>query len=294
MASGGFLQKQTVDRNRLNQRNFRARRQAYVQELEQRIRKLESDGVRATQEVQVAAQRVDRENRLLRRLLETRFGVDSHQISQYLSESKDAADIFMKQPLRKGCKTEFSRPSEEAVSTLALTPNPEESLGVGVTQHSSLTEATCPSEKKQQDPRILRKPPEDDYIKSLAGPSTSIDPLQPAEVESHIRLSNHRSPAALDSPTSIRGQTRDGECEAGHCHSCRVHPTNKRLRGFSAPSEQRPGTSGGETSCEEAARIIASLRGQNTCEDVWNELGCGTNQTCKVKNLSVFELLDKE
>ncbi|EXJ74499.1 uncharacterized protein A1O5_02795 [Cladophialophora psammophila CBS 110553] len=294
MASGDFLQKQTVDRNRLNQRNFRARRQAYVQELEQRIRKLESDGVRATQEVQAAAQRVDRENRLLRRLLETRFGVDSHQIRQYLSEFSDAADNCMKKPLRKGCKPEFSRPSEEAGFTLALATNPQESLGVGVTQDSSFTEATSPNEERQQDLKILRKPPEYDDNKSPAAPSTSIDALRPAEVESHIRLFNHRSPPALDTLASIRGQTRDGECEAGHCHSCRVHPTNKRLRGSSAPSEQRPGTSGGETSCEEAARIIASLRGQNTSEDVWNELGCGTNQTCKVKNLSVFELLDKE
>lgn len=50
---------------------------------------------------------------------------------------------------------------------------------------------------------------------------------------------------------------------------------------------------GNFTSCESAARIIASLRGIGDTHDLRSELGCGTEANCMVKNLSLFEMLDK-
>ena len=50
---------------------------------------------------------------------------------------------------------------------------------------------------------------------------------------------------------------------------------------------------GNFTSCESAARIIASLRGNSDTHDLRSELGCGTEANCMVKNLSLFEMLDK-
>lgn len=47
------------------------------------------------------------------------------------------------------------------------------------------------------------------------------------------------------------------------------------------------------TSCESAARIIASLRGYSDTHDLRSELGCGAEAYCMVKNLSLFEMLDK-
>ncbi|KAJ5890724.1 uncharacterized protein N7473_006952 [Penicillium subrubescens] len=47
------------------------------------------------------------------------------------------------------------------------------------------------------------------------------------------------------------------------------------------------------TSCESAARIIASLRGYSDTNDLRSELGCGVEANCMVKNLSLFEMLDK-
>ncbi|KAJ5807062.1 hypothetical protein N7474_010654 [Penicillium riverlandense] len=47
------------------------------------------------------------------------------------------------------------------------------------------------------------------------------------------------------------------------------------------------------TSCENAARIIASLRNNPDIRDVRSELGCDSESNCMVKNMSIFDALDK-
>ena len=48
-------------------------------------------------------------------------------------------------------------------------------------------------------------------------------------------------------------------------------------------------------SCENAASIIAGMRGHNEDEDVVRlRLGCGSNQTCKVKNVQVFQVMEMD
>lgn len=47
------------------------------------------------------------------------------------------------------------------------------------------------------------------------------------------------------------------------------------------------------TSCENAARIIAGLRGYSDTHDVRSELGCGAEADCMVKNMNLFEMFDK-
>ncbi|KAK5998344.1 hypothetical protein PT974_00723 [Cladobotryum mycophilum] len=66
-----------------NQRRSRARRREYIQELEQRLRTFELQGVEASAEVQMAARRVAEENRQLRELL-NKHGFGDEYIAQYL------------------------------------------------------------------------------------------------------------------------------------------------------------------------------------------------------------------
>ncbi|KAJ3454326.1 hypothetical protein MRS44_018220 [Fusarium solani] len=77
-------------RIRDNQRRSRARRREYLQELEQRLRVFELQGVEASSEVQQAARRVVEENRQLRGLL-NRHGITDDAISTYLHTSGAAA-----------------------------------------------------------------------------------------------------------------------------------------------------------------------------------------------------------
>ena len=46
------------------------------------------------------------------------------------------------------------------------------------------------------------------------------------------------------------------------------------------------------TPCEEAAQIIASMRGHEDAEAVWPELGCSANKKCTVTNMTIFQLGD--
>ncbi|PGH11143.1 hypothetical protein AJ80_07245 [Polytolypa hystricis UAMH7299] len=46
------------------------------------------------------------------------------------------------------------------------------------------------------------------------------------------------------------------------------------------------------TSCNEAASIIASMRGHNDAQAVRAELGCAPDIDCKVKNMVIFHALD--
>ncbi|KAL2128159.1 hypothetical protein VTI74DRAFT_9563 [Chaetomium olivicolor] len=71
-------------RIRDNQRRSRARRKEYLQELEERVRKAEQQGIRASTEIQAAARQVAEENRRLRHLLRL-HGVNDRSIQEYLA-----------------------------------------------------------------------------------------------------------------------------------------------------------------------------------------------------------------
>jgi hypothetical protein len=48
-----------------------------------------------------------------------------------------------------------------------------------------------------------------------------------------------------------------------------------------------------ETSCEDAARIIASMRGHEQPEMVRPELGCNATGSCMVKNITILQMVDE-
>ncbi|KAM3420486.1 hypothetical protein BST61_g3755 [Cercospora zeina] len=68
-------------RVRSNQRRSRARRKEYVQELEERVRRCERQGVQATAEVQAAARKIAAENAYLRQLLQ-KNGIWDHVLTK--------------------------------------------------------------------------------------------------------------------------------------------------------------------------------------------------------------------
>jgi hypothetical protein len=48
-----------------------------------------------------------------------------------------------------------------------------------------------------------------------------------------------------------------------------------------------------ETSCEAAANIIAGMRGHGNIEQARAELGCGEDRECSVKNIVLFQVMDR-
>ncbi|KUJ11077.1 uncharacterized protein LY89DRAFT_674427 [Mollisia scopiformis] len=97
-----------IERARLrrNQRNSRARKQAYIQDLEQRWGKCVELGAQATMEMQKEAQRVHEENRLLRKALHNQ-GLDDATIERALEAAKSASCAVPAPPqVREGLITD--------------------------------------------------------------------------------------------------------------------------------------------------------------------------------------------
>jgi len=93
---------------RRNQRNSRARKQAYIQDLEQRWGKCVQLGAQATVEMQQAARKVQDENRLLRGVIR-KLGLDEKALeraldAERLAESKEAK-------IQVGCLLQRARAS---------------------------------------------------------------------------------------------------------------------------------------------------------------------------------------
>jgi hypothetical protein len=83
---------QQVDRTlrlRENKRRNRQRQKDYTAELESRLRNLQSEGVKATQEVQLSARRVVQDNLRLKALLRSK-GVDEHTINTWTPDGEIA------------------------------------------------------------------------------------------------------------------------------------------------------------------------------------------------------------
>jgi hypothetical protein len=94
-----------------------------------------------------------------------------------------------------------------------------------------------------------------------------------------------------DSPRNDYAQPSDMRTETLDSRPC--------MEGLQAPVtpchayEQKTAVKGAdETSCEEAARIIASMRGDEDPEGVWPELGCSSTRKCMVKNMAIFQMVD--
>ncbi|POR38382.1 Uncharacterized protein TPAR_01433 [Tolypocladium paradoxum] len=132
-------QKANLARIRDNQRRSRARRREYLQELEQRLRVCELQGIEASAEVQMAARRVAEENRQLRELL-NRYGVGDEYIAHYLqSGTFSPLDSGGGQPFRTG----DPGPSVQSLQQLLLPRRP-----AGLDQNVSFP---LPSQSSRED-----------------------------------------------------------------------------------------------------------------------------------------------
>ncbi|KAK1635183.1 hypothetical protein BDP81DRAFT_482240 [Colletotrichum phormii] len=157
------------ERNRIrdNQRRSRARKKEYVQEIEQRLRQRQLQGVEASAEVQQAARRVADENHKLRQLLQ-HVGYGDEVVEQYIQTGK------LGSPSHRGLHTPNTSGSlvpEKATETLEglLIPrrpscldiqmpilptsrhtSPDRTLSYGPTPDSPVEEYGSPSESVHQ------------------------------------------------------------------------------------------------------------------------------------------------
>jgi hypothetical protein len=249
-------------RNRENQRRSRARRKDYIQELEQRLRQYEVDGVRATAEVQAAARKVSEENIGLRSLLGL-YGVDDGRIGEYL-RTRDAS-VVSKDWGNEMRTREISLTGEESLGTRDYT-------GICMQTPPALETDVCssgtPYMSKTHQSSIPSHPSTWDGV-----PSVSHDPATPAAIEME-----HNEGPARPIPDANTVQSP-------------LAPTTLM---YPTPHEQdRESCARDEISCLAAAEIIAGMRGHQNPEEVWPELGCSSSRKCMVKNMAIFQIMDQ-
>ena len=110
-------------------------------------------------------------------------------------------------------------------------------------------------------------------------------PGGPSDQESVLHSIDDPTPDDYAQPSNMRTEKLDSrrsmedlQAPATPCHAC----------------EQGIAVKGAdETSCEDAARIIARMRGHEDPEEVWPELGCSFSRKCMVKNMAIFQMVDE-
>lgn len=106
-------------------------------------------------------------------------------------------------------------------------------------------------------------------------------------------LANNTILYAVDN--SLPDQTQPGKMGSEPLHSASSVEVPQGLsKSCHACEQEAPSKGADETSCEDAARIIASMRGQDDPERVWPELGCSATRSCMVKNITIFQMVDEK
>ena len=257
-------------RNRENQRASRARRKGYIEDLEKRVRQYERDGAGATVEVQSAARKVAEENFWLRSLL-GQYGVAKNDVDDYVERNRVQA-LSLGQPVQSAKLLPVQRPVPRKRKHSEIELEVARTLGqIDSPQH----QMSVPPWDSTQSPKVTRE------LRDLPTPEDSNGSEQ--EHTTSPELPNMHEQQYRYQPTR---QACYASQETPHPGGLQQHKYEPLREPDPRPVDVTP--------CEEAAHIIASMRGHEDAESVWPELGCSTSKKCSVKNLTVFQLADME
>ncbi|KAE9966363.1 hypothetical protein BLS_007056 [Venturia inaequalis] len=260
--AGGNKSVPSAEQVRDNQRRSRARHKEFVDDLKRRIQEYERNGVEVTKEIQQTARRVHEDNLKLRQLLAQK-GVSEAEINSFLSGSDPAANPV---PPPKSVASPIQAPTPP-VDTHFLS----RTLPPPIHRHSE-PELKLPPMRTLEDNAQLERLNVDP---ALAGPRMLFSDIRRAESISEMECDSQ------DSEPHIRPISR---CPPSEVSTCRPISTPEKSENLRSPHE---------TSCEDAASIIASMRGHADREQVREELGCGAKRDCAVKNTTLFQLMDQ-
>ncbi|KEF51882.1 uncharacterized protein A1O9_11871 [Exophiala aquamarina CBS 119918] len=223
-------------------------------------------------------------------ILESQFGISRRQIDEYLWGSNFAPDIETRSPLPRMNSNRTSASPKRLPQTLMLPSDPERISQAKTRLDQVLEGLSVAGEESQIDGRVT-PPPGSEPVSAVVCPEYAHCP-QETLVMSEVSLPQyHSTPADETVPPDQQDNNDKYNPESSHHLHCIPENQSQYTHDLSG---ERMDACAGETSCEEAASIIVSLRGNNVQEEVWSELGCSAKQSCRVKTTSVFELLDKE
>ena len=264
MLTSSEKQNEFLVRNREIQRRSRARRKDYIEDLENRVRQYQRDGTQATVEVQAAARKVAEENYWLHSLL-AKHGITTAEITDHLDSSRAASRSLNPEAVEVSGRN--SQPHDRI--DYQSRPLPAQVAQSAQSAQSSPRPITPTTAHGESDlgllsPISILGSPDHESVLYATEDHSLVD-----DVQSSIMATE-----TLDSNSSFEGL----HAKSMPCHACEHTPA---IRGVD------------ETSCEDAARIIAGMRGDEHPERVWPELGCSATRRTMVKNITIFQMVDE-
>lgn len=243
----------SLKRIRENQRRSRAQRKGYLRELEEKWQKCVQEGVNASLEMQVAARKLEEENKRLRALLRAK-GVSEHEIVGI-----------------EGVSTEPWKctPEGSALARLLEEKRPCYTATQPASQHES-------DEQRGSVPRAARldtsstsndQPPYHPYRTPPAPLPNSPPSFKHSAYEPDPNAQDHTATTALTDTLILAPGPDLDSVEAASYDSM--------------------------LSCEYAASIITGMKYDASASQVKLELGCGESADCKVGHAALFEVMDR-
>lgn len=328
-----------LNRNTLNQRASRARRKDYVSSLELKVREYEAQGVQATEQVQNAARHVAEENRVLKeemrmlreqvRCLEEvlrRRGVhqsgngdDGGEGMDVHMEREVELDVAWKrlqqedrlrrrgqqQPQRRDQHRWQEQKSDETLPIVDDENGRSDAIEGQYPSPPGESEARGPLQRHLHDPLMIRHPVR--ALEELGFPHAriaSFDSSPDADTDEDLQLQEQEQQHTLNGENSslMYGPVSDIWTQGqGQGHGQTTQLSHPPLQTLSQPSRSSLTTIPSNTTpCEEAALIIASMRGvatsnANYSADILPELGCDAadrSRPCTVDNVRLFGIMD--
>jgi len=303
---------ESLNRNTLNQRASRARRKDYVNSLELKVREYEAQGVQATEQVQNAARHVAEENRVLKE--EMRMLREQVRCLEEVLRRRDVrqSGIGGGDGVSNGCTDRDVEldaawrrlQHEDRIRRWNQQQDQEQNR-----QHQNHDQW----EDQRSDSTLLAV--DDDVPGDVAAGQYPSPPGESREARGSPQRHFH-APIKTEHPArTLYDVYHDSNTDDGLQHSTpNNEPSNLNYHAFSdvwaqgqslSYTTQASGSStstfpANTTPCEEAALIIASMRGVATSNssatvDILPELGCcdaETSRSCTVDNVRLFSIMD--
>jgi hypothetical protein len=264
-------------RLRDNQRRSRERRKEYIEDIKRRLAEYERRGVEASIEVQQAAQKVGRENWVLRELLAER-GLPAGELNAILeSHGGSVGDASM--GLLMG---EVKAGSDD------IGKGKGRARAVGDWQEMNMRTRMANETET----------PDDDTSSGTSSAMTS-PMVSPSVTQSSLVLP-YPEITTISLADLVQGQpqtsaSQNKSCGPSACSStCKPSssaPANMVSTESGDSSRMLVSNSGLDSSCQDAATLLASVRWHNDRDQALQELGCAPHEDCRVENTKLLERL---
>ncbi|KAH8123711.1 hypothetical protein FP744_10005761 [Trichoderma asperellum] len=289
-----FITQDVKDQNRESQRRSRARRTEVMNDLKKQVEAYQQQGAAASLEMQKVAQAVAFENQRLRNLLNI-HGVSQDDIQRYISmpslpSSSTQASLYEPSSLRcRACGSTAIVAEKLPISS----PTKKSCVNSSISQE----EAIDPQPSTSVQSEVTQNCRADNKIAIEAAPTALALP-QPRSIISHKfedksgqeeLINEHQSESRASLTDKDKDKIRDGESETPLDFET---PPSTPQRDPHYASGKTGHIDAMETSCDTAASILVDLHHHADAERARAALGCKGPNSCTVKNIKIFQLLE--